>query len=438
MSGVLTLLFLALLLLPAPVSAGQENKGARGSCVVSACSEPRLLPPAPNSCSRSYCRAILAHVDSLVRKNFYDRRTALSTWPDIVERHRASIVAASNLGQLSQEMNAAIRELKSSHCQFVTLNDETYYFLHTLFHSFPSRKGKKLPSMPMVFTGAVTGGVNASGNQVRYVLDGSPAAKAGIHIGDCISSVNGAAYTGQLSFQGTAGKLTALGILRNGKAMTITLKPLLRDDASMYVDAIGKSVRIETGKEGKIGYIHLWSGGTPAHEAFEEALGSKLQQTDGLIVDFRDGYGGNFFNDLDFFYRPPKGYPAFTTVDRSGKRDTSLLYYDKPLVVIINGGVRSGRELLAFSLKQTGRATLVGENTAGAVLAGRLFPIDDRCSLYLAVGHCDTGSEILEGKGVAADVEVRLSCKERGENDTQLLQARRILCKQLSEAASKD
>lgn len=284
----------------------------------------------------------------------------------------------------------------------------------------------------MDYTGAVTGGVGCNTRQVRYVLDGSPAQGAGVKVGDEILSIDGRPYTGQLSLDGCAGRSTRLSIARQGKTFAISLTPELKDDAGAYVEAIGKSVAVFDRPEGKIGYVHLWSGGSAAHEAFEEALSGKLQQTDALIVDFRDGYGGNFFDDLDFFYRPPAGYPSFSTISRLGKRDSSHLCYDKPLVSIINSGVRSGRELLAYSLKKTGRAVLVGENTAGAVLAGRLFPVDDRCSLYLAVARADVGSTCLEGVGVAPDVEVKLSASERGVHDTQLSEALRIAFERLS------
>ena len=144
-------------------------------------------------------------------------------------------------------------------------------------------------------------------------------------------------------------------------------------------------MRIIDSPDGKIGYIHLWAGGAESHDVFEEMLGTKLAKTDGLILDMRDGYGGNSLDDLDYFYRNPAGYPTFSMKDRAGKKVGSEMFYDKPLVALINGGSRSGKELLALSLKRSGRAKLVGERTAGYVLGGRLFTIDDRTALYLAV-----------------------------------------------------
>lgn len=372
-------------------------------------------------------RTVFNKVDELVRKDFYDPK-AMPTWEKAVADHREEIVASKTISALDANINRALRTLNVSHTQFVTPNDETFYFLRALFAS----RNPKKPTPPNIdYVGAVTGGSNCAPNEVRYVLDGSPAQRAGIRIGDQIISVNGAPYIGQLSFKGTASKATKLKLKRmDGAESVIELKPLVKNDYAAYVEAIGKSVRKEKFPEGTIGYVHVWAGSEESHDAIEEAI-DKLQDTDGLIFDLRDGYGGNFFDDLDMFYRSREAYPPFTTVFRNGKKHTTSMVYDKPVVTLINGGSRSGKELIAYSLKKTKRSTLVGENTAGFVLAGRLFDINDRVSLYLAVAGGDVDSINLEGKGVAPDVEVKMNCAQRGKQDLQYDEALRILKQQL-------
>jgi len=104
-------------------------------------------------------------------------------------------------------------------------------------------------------------------------------------------------------------------------------------------------------------------------------------------------------------------------------------------VVLINGGSRSGKELLAYSFKAAGRARLVGENTAGAVVAGRLYPLDGKCALYLAV--CDITLEgkqkdRLEGVGVAPDIVVLNKNHDQIGYGLQLSSAFEALEKQLA------
>lgn len=352
--------------------------------------------------NQDYVSKLRYKVFGIVSNQFYSANIAKDVWQNAFQNNAKEMLASTNLKDLSDSINGAIHELKSSHCQFVTTNDETFYFLHSLFSSF----NPKLAVGKMDYTGVITGGVKSKFNQVRYVIDGSPGEVAGLKRGDLIVSVDGKPYVGQANFWGKAGKALVVRIKRGSELMTEWLIPKAEHDYKGYCDGIGKSVRIFDTPKGKIGYVHLWAGGGPSHDVFETFLRTQLIHTDGLILDFRDGYGGNSMDDLDYFYRPKQAYPTFEQTDRSGKKSVDQEYYDKPVVALINGGSRSGKELLSYSFKMTGRAKLIGENTAGAVLAGKLIPIDNRTALYLAVGDVKVNGERLEGKGVAPDIEV--------------------------------
>jgi carboxyl-terminal processing protease len=375
-----------------------------------------------------FAKTTFDKVDSLVRKHFYDPNST-ATWQSSVDAHKSAILGARTLTALDKSINEALHGLHASHTQFVTPNDETYYFLESLFAEHDAKHHSNPPKMDYV--GAITGGVNCGPREVRYVLDGSPAEAAGIKIGDEIVSVDGAPYIGQLTFKGTSGKSVSVKLRRAGTDLTVAVKPVLRDEYEAYIEAIGKSTKIKSFPEGKIGYVHVWCGGSgKSHEAIEQAL-DKLEHTDALIFDLRDGYGGNFYDDLDYFMRNPAGYPSFTSIARNGKKWTSFMAYSKPVVCLINGGSRSGKELLAYAFKKTGRATLVGETTAGAVLAGRLFEVNDRSALYLAVAGVTVEGAPLEAKGVAPDVEVKVNCADRGTEDKQYEEAVRLLREKL-------
>lgn len=392
-----------------------------------------FAPTVAHSITPEYAKTVFLKVNELVNKFFYDEKAVRTTWAETVQRMSPQILASKDLKELSDNINTALKTLKVSHTQFVTRNDETFYFLHSLFAQFPRKRKVEPPKID--FTGAVIGGVDCKPNDIRYILDGSPAETAGLRLGDELVTVAGKPYYGQLSFAGSAGMQIPLEVKRGSQTLSLKIKPILKNDADAYIEAIEKSIKVSKFPEGKIGYVHLWSGGEKSHDAFEEALASEtIQGTDALVLDLRDGYGGNYYDDLDFFYRPAKGYPSFAGVDRKGKRNVSHMFYDKPLVALINGGVRSGKELVAYSLQQTGRGKLVGEKTAGAVLGGRLFDIDEKTSLYLAVVGIGShsGTPTLEGVGVKPDIEVQTTCAQRGEMDVQLNEARRLLREQLA------
>ncbi len=382
---------------------------------------------------KQYCRQILAKVDGKVRREFYDLKKATTVWPAALAKMRPAIEASKSIQELADNINQALAELHSSHCQFTTVNDDIFYFLHSLMGDF-LRQEHHVKTPKINFTGAITGGVNAKFNQIRYILDYSPAQNAGLKIGDQIISVNGHPYIGQLSFAGCAMKVNDLVVRRGEKTVKARLVVPLIENYGEYVQAIRTSVRFESTEHGKIAYIHFWCGGSKAHEQFEEILsGADIHNTAGLILDLRDGYGAAYFDDLDFFYRPAKGYPLFGGRLRKRLSPYSYMFYDKPVVALINGGVRSGKELMAYSLKATGRARLVGEKTAGSVVGGRLFPLDDRTALYLAVSGPDPNGLNLEAVGVTPDVDVPISLVQRGQKDLQLEKAKELLQKTIME-----
>lgn len=394
------------------------------------CSESSNWPPPELRVTSLYAKHVLEKVDAIVAKELYSETLAKECWPAAVQKHRKAILRSKNLCDLTKSINEAVRELKSSHCEFCTVNDEIFYFLHSLF----SQYSPELRIPPMDFTGVVTGGPGCRFDQVRYVLDESPGAKGNIQVGDRIVSVNGKPYIGQANFFHTANHSVALEIERASEKIKVHLTPVKKQDFRGYLEATRASARVIQSPAGELGYVHVWCGGTK--RVLEELLAEKLRHTNGLILDLRDGYGGNALTDLDQFYRNAVAFPDLISKGRSGKIQADREYYDKPVVLLINRGSRSGKELLAHSLKTTHRAVLVGETTAGAVLAGRLFPIDKRTALYLAVTDITVGKVRLEGRGVDPDREVKQASCSEAEKERQFQQAKNELLKLLEENGS--
>ena len=89
-------------------------------------------------------------------------------------------------------------------------------------------------------------------------------------------------------------------------------------------------------------------------------------------------------------------------------------------MVLIDGGSRSGKEPVARALQRHGRAVLVGERTAGAVLAGQPFLLSDGSLMFLAVEDVRVDGERLEGTGVTPDVPVPSDLPYAAGRDPQL------------------
>ncbi len=121
------------------------------------------------------------------------------------------------------------------------------------------------------------------------------------------------------------------------------------------------------------------------------------------MIDFRDGPGGC---DPDFVSLFDPRPPVLTFIERDGTRRPYDPTWRKPLVVLIDGGTRSGKEVVARAIQKKHLGTLVGERTAGAVAAGQPFLLADKSLLLLAVADILADGERLEGVGVAPDIEV--------------------------------
>ena len=92
----------------------------------------------------------------------------------------------------------------------------------------------------------------------------------------------------------------------------------------------------------------------------------------------------------------------------------------RPLVLLVNGGSRSGKEIVASMLQKQRLAVLVGARTAGAVMTGRIFLLSDGALLYLAIGDVLVDGQRLEGAGVVPDVEVPDALEFAQGGDAQL------------------
>jgi carboxyl-terminal processing protease len=150
----------------------------------------------------------------------------------------------------------------------------------------------------------------------------------------------------------------------------------------------------------------------------------KLKDADALIWDLRDGWGGAHPRYLNAFN--PYG-PTLTLTDRDGDANTVGFRWRKPVAMLINSGTRSGKEVLAYGFKKNGFGAVIGERTAGALLAGTAFLLSDGGLLILAVNDAAVDGERVEGKGVDPTIEVPFDIRYAAGQDPQLDKAIAVL-----------
>lgn len=76
----------------------------------------------------------------------------------------------------------------------------------------------------------------------------------------------------------------------------------------------------------------------------------------------------------------PEGLIVYTE-DKYGNRDEMKSdvenYFDKPLVLLVNGNSASASEIFAGAIKDYGIGTLVGTQTFGKGIVQKIYPLSD-------------------------------------------------------------
>ncbi len=366
----------------------------------------------------------------VVRDKFYDPKLKGLDWKAVGDKYRGRYAAAKTEAERSAAINAMLAELGSSHTHHYSKDETAYYELVDIFsyhlrRDIPKYFADKSVTYPGIgmFTKVIDGKTFVSG-----VFPGLPAAKAGLLLGDEIVSADGAPFEPVGSFRDKVGKSVTLQIRRtaDGPVTDVKVEPQKIEPGDTFEAALKDSARIIEAHGRRIGYVHVWSyAGQRYQDALEEVLGEgKLKDADALIWDLRDGWGGAQPRYLNVFN--PYG-PTLTLTDRDGDTHIASYRWHKPVAALINGGTRSGKEVLAYGFKKNKFGPVIGERSTGALLAATAFLLSDGSLLILAVDNASVDGERLEGKGVAPTIEVPFDIRYAGGKDPQLDKAVEVL-----------
>jgi carboxyl-terminal processing protease len=226
-------------------------------------------------------------------------------------------------------------------------------------------------------------------------LKNSPAVRAGVLAGDFINKVNGQSTKNWTlpqavsKIRGQKGTKVTLTLERDGKEKDIAI---VRDQ--IQVD----SVELSYEKKGAqtVAVIKVNQFGDNTNEEWDRAVNEvaqkwKSKEIKGLVLDVRDNPGGYLdgsvylaseFLPLDSLVVKQESTVENTktyTVERRG------LLLDMPLVTLINKGSASASEILAGSLRDHKRTTLVGEKSFGKGSVQEALDLKGGAGLHVTV-----------------------------------------------------
>lgn len=371
----------------------------------------------------------------LVNEHFYDPSFNGVDWLAQKDIYAAQLEHTTTPDEQAVVINDMLALLGASHTRYFTHADPGYYALLDIFQAVPriERLRPFFPDSVVQYTGIgmrtkmINGTVFA-----QEVYESGPAHEAGVLMGDAILSVDNQPYHPTRSFAGKNDQPVALTIQRSpdpASQQTITVYPQRIQPNALFLAALEASIRIEGHNGKQIGYVHLWSyAGRAFHDALEAAVAfGPLKDADALVLDVRGGWGGASPTYLNLFN---PNVPILSQNARDGNVQSFDFQWRKPVVLLVNEGSRSGKEILAYGFKTYDLGPVVGTRTAGAVVGGQFFLLSDGSLLYLATRDVRVNEERLEGIGVEPDVVVPFSLPFAAGKDPQLERAFQILSEQ--------
>lgn len=257
---------------------------------------------------------------------------------------------------------------------------------------------------------------------VIRVIDGNPAAKAGIEAGDRIVQVDEeSTVTMGLSeavdrMRGEPGTTVTLYVRREGSDK-VKRVPITRDVITL--DSVQGQVLPGMDPQGnpvKVGLIQI-------NRNFAQTTGKELRAklaefekagVRGVVLDMRDNPGGLLTAAVEVADAFLKSGTIVSTVGSSSPReelaaDDRYDFPNLPVVVLIDQGSASATEIVAGALRNLGRAVLVGRRTFGKgsvqVLHDRKVG-DKELALKLTIAQYLTPGDVsIQSVGVSPDLE---------------------------------
>ena len=386
--------------------------------------EARAYEPKPET------TAVYEEVWRIARDKFYDPKMKGLDWEAMGKKHRLAYAAAKTDAQRSDAINALLAELGSSHTHHYTADETGYYELVDIF-SYPLRRDipKHFRGDKVRYAGIGMFTKNIDGKTfVTAVFPDMPAARAGLLAGDEILSAGDQPFAPVGSFRNKIGEKVALKVRRQagGEAKSIVVEPQWIEPGETFQSALRDSARVIEANGKRIGYVRVWSyAGNEYQHQLEEVLSEgKLKDVDALVWDLRDGWGGAHPRYLSVFNT---NGPTLALTGRNGTTNLVGYRWGKPVAMLVNGGTRSGKEVLAYGFKKNGFGQVIGERTAGALLAGTAFLLSDGSLLIMAVEDAAVDGERVEGVGVAPSIEVPFDVRYAAGKDPQLDKAIAVL-----------
>ena len=365
-----------------------------------------------------------------MQRGFYDQGMHGVDWNAMKKKYKAMAVDAEIKSEFQNVINQMLAELNASHLGI--------FGGTTSSNAIPDRT----PATGYLGADLAEVADKNGGRKILKVWKAGPADKAGLRAGDVLTRVNKKRLKTHPDIDkllaGTAGKdiqvrfrpFTEDGLGDERKA---TLKPMAARQVQAMTYArwtAGNRSTVQKASKGRLAYLHL-SQMNPANLAkFQRAIGNWVgsKRIEGLVLDVRGNGGGNIHQQLmQVLMAKPF---AWVGVRGAPKRTSQpALYWDRPVVVLIDQRSFSDAEVFPHIFKALDRGKVVGMPTPGGVIGTNDITLSDGTRFRVPrVGYYALDGTNLEGTGVKPDYLVDITPEDmRKGRDPQLAKAIAVL-----------
>jgi carboxyl-terminal processing protease len=256
-------------------------------------------------------------------------------------------------------------------------------------------------------------GLGPGGTMVVFkVFEATPAAKAGVLVGDLVLTVDQKNVAGlspkevEDLIQGEPGTAVTVEFSRSDKPFTVSLERVILKTRSVR----SKLLRTRTGTV--VGWITVQGlKDSTGEELREELKELESGSPDGLVLDLRDNMGGYVNAALAVSSQfLDSGIPIVEIKSREEtdvKATLSENHSERPLIVFVNGYTASSAEIVAACLQDYERAVLVGERTFGKGSVQSIHEFDSGGALKFTVARYNSPKgRTIDGIGLEPDVQL--------------------------------
>ena len=258
----------------------------------------------------------------------------------------------------------------------------------------------------------------SKGDQGKFYLvpiEGGPAEAAGILEGDVLHAIDGVPISKDTALESVITRIRGT----EGSVIRLTVTPRdpqqtnLEFEVTRAIIPLPSVMHYLLPEEQWVGVITIrrFSEKTPGElEKAYQNLNNRGAKS--IILDLRDNSGGLLEASIESSRLFLEGGLVIVE-ERSGLESQLFYVHEKglaseiPMVVLVNAGTASAAEVVAASLKDNGRAPLIGETTFGKGSVQVILELSDGSSLHVTSARWLTpNGKVIESIGLIPDIIV--------------------------------